>query len=98
MPNVHQRIAERILRCLERVGPSPLERLTLLRDAGKLGDSSAAVSQALQMLVVRGEVRRVGDLYIRLRVACPKPKARERSTRMKNDGALDESRSYGARR
>ena len=68
MLNAYDRISDRILKHLEQVGRSPVDRVTLLRVAAPLGDPPA-VNRALQFLIVRGELRRIGNLYFRLPTA-----------------------------
>lgn len=75
MSNTHDRLADRILHRLEQVGRGRLHRSILLRDMAALGDSSRDVDRALELLILRGEVRRVGDFYNRVRAALPKRQA-----------------------
>ena len=78
-PNAYDRNVERILKHLEQVGRSPVDRFTLLRVTATLGDPPAAVNRALQLLIIRGELRRIGNLYIRVPATWRKRQARARS-------------------
>ena len=66
MSNLHNPIAARILQHLESAGRTPVDRFTLLRDMSTQGAPSGAVSRALELLVQRGDLRRVGTEYIRV--------------------------------
>ena len=72
MPNAHDRIVDRILHHLEHVGRSPVDRYTLLRVTATLDDAPGAVARALDHLILRGDVRRVGMLYQRVPARWPR--------------------------
>ena len=78
MSNAYDRIVDRILRHLESAGRSPVDRSSLLRVTATLGDPPVAVSRALHLLIVRGYVRCVRNLYMRV-PSGPKPEGRMRS-------------------
>ena len=66
MSNAPDRIAERILHHLEQAGRSPVDRYLLVRVTTTPDDPPGTAQQALRLLIVRGDVRRVGDLYKRV--------------------------------
>ena len=78
MPNASDPIADRILHHLEHAGRSPMDRFTLLRITAMQGDPQGAVGRALQDLILRGDVRRVGMLYMRVPPARTKPASERR--------------------
>lgn len=89
MPHAYDPIAYRILDYFEQVGRSPADRSTLLRVAATLGDPPA-VSQALQLLVIRGELRRIGNLYSRVPATWPSSRGARAPRGVKNS---DQARS-----
>ena len=59
-------LGQQLLRHFDSAGPAPLDRYALLRVAAALEVTPREVYNALEELGSRGQVRRVGELYIRV--------------------------------
>ena len=66
MSNPYDRTADRILHHLEQAAPSPVDRFLLVRVTTTPNDPPGSAQRALQLLVLRGDVRQVGDRYKRV--------------------------------